>query len=69
METVVNTADIIRLDKDIYIYLFYKYKKRAEEKNCGMMSLIQELKQDKDYLKLSEDSQLKLFNEFLKARI
>ena len=68
VETVVNTADIIRQDKDIYIYLFYKYKKSIEENRFGFVTAIAECQKEEEYSKMSKESQEKLFYDLMKIK-
>ena len=67
VKTVVNTADIIRQDKDIYINLYNIYKKKIEcESFFEKIKTISEMqKNDKDYLELSETEQEKLFLDLM----
>lgn len=59
-KAVVNTANINRLDKDIYINLFNIYKKRlVEERN--FIKVFSECRRNENYQKLSEESQNALF--------
>lgn len=70
VKTVVNTADIIRQDKDIYINLYNTYKKKIESESFfEKIKTISEMqKNDKDYLELSETEQEKLFLDLMSIK-
>ena len=67
VKTVVDTADIIDKDKDIYINLYYKYNARIRETNywSERIVIINQLREDLDYLKMTLESQDKLFKELM----
>lgn len=69
VETVVNTADINRLDKDIYIYLYFKYKEKMEKNFLGPTKIIEEIKEDDEFKKMQEDSKSKLIEALLNLKI
>lgn len=70
VKTVVNSADIIRQDKDIYINLYNTYKKKIESESFfEKIKTISEMqKNDKEYLDLSEISQEKLFLDLMSIK-
>lgn len=68
VQSTVDVTNINRLDKDIFIYLFYKYKKQLEESPSGLVTIISQCQREEGYLKMSKDSQEKLFYEFMKVR-
>lgn len=61
VEIVVNTADIIDKDKDIYIYLFNIYKELIKKSPKKFIEIMSDCKKDENYLKMSEGSKEKLF--------
>ena len=67
VKTVVNTADINRLDKDIYINLLNKYKKlmRNAKYFSDKVRIQGELKKENDYLNLTEEEKGKIFKEIM----
>lgn len=71
VKTVVNTANINRLDKDIYIYLFNIYKEQMEktQKWSDRIKVISGLKENEDYQKMNLESQDKLFMELLSVNL
>lgn len=71
VKTVVNTANINRLDKDIYIYLFNIYKEQMEktQKWLDRIKVISGLKENEDYQKMNLESQDKLFMELLSVNL
>lgn len=69
VETVVNTADIIRLDNNIYINLINKYKNKiASENYAQKIKTLSEVKKDNDFNKLSEEEKDKLFLELMAVK-
>lgn len=69
VKTVVNTANINRLDKDIYINLFNIYKKQIENKPFfEKVKIITKCQNDEEYKKLSLDSQEKLFIDLMSIK-
>lgn len=69
VKTVVNTADINRLDKDIYINLFNIYIKQIENKPFfEKVKIISKCQNDEEYKKLSLDSQEKLFIDLMSVK-
>ncbi len=66
VKTVVDTADIIDKDKDIYIILFNKYKKQIEN-GCGLIESVRACQSEDDFQKLERKSQDKLINELMKV--
>lgn len=71
VKTVVNTANINRQDKDIYIYLFNIYKEQIEktQKWSDRIKTISNLKENEDYQKMNLESQDKLFMELLSVNL
>ena len=71
VKTVVNTADIIRQDKDIYIFLFNIYKTEIEKTQnwSERIKAISSLKRNEDYLKMNIESQDKLFMELMNINL
>lgn len=67
VQTTVNVTDINRLDKDIYIKLFYKYKEQIEkqEKFFDKMKIINQLKNDEEYIKLPLENQNEVFMQLM----
>ncbi len=66
VQTTANVSNINRLDKDIYIFLFNKYKSKIEGKSFGeKIKIINECKQEEEYNKLSIEGQNGLFNELM----
>lgn len=69
VKTVVNTADINRLDKDIYINLFNIYIKQIKNKPFfEKVKIISKCQNDEEYKKLSLDSQEKLFIDLMSVK-
>ncbi len=66
VEIVVDTADIIDKDKDIYIILFNEYKKQIE-RGFGIVETILACQSEDDFQKLERKSQDKLINELMKV--
>ena len=66
VKTVVDTADIIDKDKDIYIILFNKYKKLIEN-GFGLIESVRACQSEDDFQKLERKSQDKLINELMKV--
>lgn len=66
VKTVVDTADIIDKDKDIYIILFNKYKKQIE-RGFGIVETILVCQSEDSFQKLERKSQDKLINELMKV--
>lgn len=66
VEIVVDTADIIDKDKDIFIILFNKYKKQIE-RGVGIVETILACQSEDDFQKLERKSQDKLINELMKV--
>lgn len=66
VKTVVDTADIIDKDKDIYIILFNKYKKQIE-RGFGIVETILACQREDSFQKLERKSQDKLINELMKV--
>lgn len=66
VKTVVDTADIIDKDKDIYIILFNKYKKQIE-RGFGIVEMILACQSEDSFQKLERKSQDKLINELMKV--
>lgn len=62
-----HVGDTNNNDNNIYLSLFNKYKKRAREINFWgeKFKIINELKEDSDYLRLTEEEQSQLVNEIL----
>ena len=65
VEIVVDTADIIDKDKDIYIILFNKYKNQIK-KGFKIIESIQICQKEEEFKKMQESSQKKLINELMK---
>ena len=65
VQIVVDTADIIDKDKDIYLCLYNKYKRQIE-KSFQHVSAIQECQIEDDFKKMQVESQNKLINELMK---
>ena len=65
VEIVVDTADIIDKDKDIYIILFNKYKKQIEN-GFRIIESIQACQLEENFGKMERKSQDKLRNELMK---
>ena len=67
VKTVVNTADINRLDKDIYINLLNKYKERMENAKyfSDKIHIQSELKKEEEYQKLTESEKKEIFKEIM----
>lgn len=65
VKTVVDTADIIDKDKDIYIILFNKYKKQIEN-GFRIIESIQACQLEENFGKMERKSQDKLRNELMK---
>ena len=65
VEIVVDTADIIDKDKDIYIILFNKYKKQIEN-GFGLIESVRACQKEDNFQKLERESQDKLRNELMK---
>ena len=69
VETVVNTADINRQDKDIYINLFNIYKGQIENKPFyEKVKIITKCQNDEEYKKLSLEVQGQLFKELMSIK-
>ena len=66
VKTVVDTADIIDKDKDIYIILFNKNKKQIE-RGFGIVETILACQSEDSFQKLERKSQDKLINELMKV--
>ncbi len=65
VEIVVDTADIIDKDKDIYIILFNKYKNKIKS-GFKIIESIQACQNENSFQKMETDSQNKLRNELMK---
>lgn len=65
VKTVIDTADIIDKDKDIYIILFNKYKKQIEN-GFRIIESIQACQLEESFGKMERKSQDKLRNELMK---
>lgn len=65
VKTVIDTADIIDKDKDIYIILFNKYKKQIES-GFGIIESVRACQSEENFQKLEINSQDKLRNELMK---
>ncbi len=65
VKTVVDTADIIDKDKDIYIILFNKYKKQIEN-GFRIVESVQACQLEDDFGKMERNSQDRLRNELMK---
>lgn len=65
VKTVIDTADIIDKDKDIYIILFNKYKKQIEN-GFRIIESIQACQLEENFSKMERKSQDKLRNELMK---
>ncbi len=63
----VDVSNINRLDKDIYINLLNKYKKRMKKAKyfSDKIHIQNELKKDKDYLNLTEEEKNNMFKEIM----
>jgi hypothetical protein len=63
----VDVSNINRLDKDIYINLLNKYKKRMEKAKyfSDKIHIQNELKKDKEYLNLTEEEKNNMFKEIM----
>lgn len=69
VKTVINTANINRLDKDIYFNLFNIYKKQIESKPFfEKVPIITKCQNDEEYKKLSEEEQEKLFMDLMSIK-
>ena len=69
VQIVVNTADIIRQDKDIYINLYNIYKKKIESESFfEKIKTISDMRNNKEYMELSETSQKKLFLDLMSIK-
>ena len=66
VQVVVDTADIIDKDIDIYLCLYNKYKKQIE-KSFQLVSAIQECQTEDDFKKMQVESQNKLINELMRV--
>ena len=68
-QTVVNTADINRQDKDIYINLFNKYKEQIRGKGFHQkMAKISEAKETEEYQALTDESKQQLFLDLMQIQ-
>lgn len=69
VKNTVNITDINRLDKDkdIYLSLLNKYKERMREIKfwSEKIKIISELREEQDYLNLTQEEQDKLFEELM----
>lgn len=65
VESTVNVTDINRLDKDIYINLFNKYKKQIKEQPKRTIQIIGELRRCSDYELLTLEEQNKLYLDLM----
>lgn len=66
VQTTANVSNINRLDKDNYINLFNKYKKRIEEENVGKkISIISECQKTEEYANLTQEEQEQLFMDLM----
>lgn len=66
VQTTANVYNINRLDKDIYIILFNKYKAKIEKaKAKDRIKIISECKNCKDYALLTTDEQEQLFIDLM----
>ena len=69
VKTVINTANINRLDKDIYFNLFNIYKKQIESKPFSeKVTIISKCQNDEKYKKLSAEVQEKLFMDLMSIK-
>lgn len=66
VKTTVNVSNINRLDKDIYINLFNKYKKQIEESNSNKrIAIISDCKKTEEYASLTQEEQEQLFMDLM----
>ena len=65
VQIVVDTADIIDKDKDIYIILFNKYKEQIEKDFTKKTRIISKCKECSDYALLTQEEQDDLFYDLM----
>lgn len=66
VDMTVDVSNINRLDKDIYIILFNKYKGQVSGKKFGdKVKIIKQCKEEEQYSKLTDDTQLKLTTDLM----
>ena len=69
VKTEVETADINRQDKDIYINLYYIYKKQIENKPFfEKIKMISSFRENEEYKKMSLEAQEKLFKDLMSLK-
>ena len=69
VKTEVETADINRQDKDIYINLFNIYKKQIENKPFfEKIKTISSCRENEEYQKMSLEAQEKLFKDLMRLK-
>lgn len=69
VKTEVETADINRQDKDIYINLFNIYKKQIENKPFfEKIKTISSCRENEEYQKMSLEAQEKLFKDLMSLK-
>lgn len=69
VKTEVETADINRQDKDIYINLFNIYKKKIENKPFfEKIKVISNCRENEEYKKMSLEAQEKLFKDLMSLK-
>lgn len=64
----VDVSNINRLDKDIYINLFNKYKKQIEQNPKRKIQIISEMKKTSNYELLSEENKEKIFIDLMNVK-
>lgn len=65
VKSTVNVTDINRLDKDLYINLYNKYKKQIEDEPNRVVQIISRMKETTDYEMLTLEEQDKLFYDLI----
>lgn len=69
VQMTANVTNINRLDKDISINLFNKYKSKIEGKSFKeKIKLISQCKEEKEYIELDIEEQDKLFTELMSIK-
>ena len=65
VKSTVNVTDINRLDKEIYINLYNKYKEKIEEQPGRTILIIGEMRKTKEYEMLSLEEQNQIFLDLM----
>lgn len=65
VKSTVNVTDINRLDKDIYITLYNKYKEQIEKEPSRVVQVISRMKETTDYEMLTLEEQDNLFYDLM----